>query len=84
MYKMLEVKYSELYSKIHHVFEECVEESDAMKSGFQAYLQRLYFIKAVNPQRDIDVLYINQLSDDLLSLNVSTNFLHDFDVATYS
>lgn len=84
MYKMLEIKYSELYSKINRVFEECAEESEAMKSGFQAYLQRLYFLKAVNPQRDIDVLYINQLSDDLTSLNVNTAFLHDFDVATYS
>ncbi|TNV87483.1 hypothetical protein FGO68_gene7976 [Halteria grandinella] len=84
MYKMLEVKYSEIYSKINRAFEECAEESEAMKVGFSAYLQRLYFLKAVNPQRDIDVLYINQLSDDLTSLNVNTTFLHDFDVATYS
>jgi len=38
MYKMLEVKYSELYSKINRAFEECAEESEAMKVGFSAYL----------------------------------------------
>jgi hypothetical protein len=34
MYKMLDMKYSELYTKIVSAFEECVEESEHMKVGF--------------------------------------------------
>ena len=81
---MLEVKYSELYSKITQAFTHCQEESEAMRMGFQSYLSRLYFLKALNPERDIDVLHINNLADDVLSLHVQTEHLHDFDVATYS
>jgi hypothetical protein len=45
---------------------------------------RLSFLKAFNPQRDIDTLLVNNLAEDALGLNVSTQFLHDFDVASYS
>lgn len=32
----------------------------------------------------MDTVMLNDLSNDVLSLNVSTKFLHDFDVAQYS
>ena len=84
LYKMLDKKFSELYSKIVRAFEDCVSESEHMKVGFSAYLSRLHYIRSVNCQRDIDLLHINMLADDLLSLNISTRFLHDFDIATES
>jgi translation initiation factor 2 alpha subunit (eIF-2alpha) len=48
MYKMLDRKFVEIYGKIVKAFEECVEESEHMKSGFQAYLTRLHYIKSYN------------------------------------
>ncbi len=84
MYRMLERKFVEIYAKIVRAFEECVDESEHQKSGFQAYLTRLHYIKSFNAQRDIDMLHVNQLSDDLLSLNISTKYLHDFDIASES
>jgi hypothetical protein len=84
MYRMLDMKFVEIYAKIVKAFEECVDESEHMKSGFQAYLTRLHYIKSYNAQRDIDMLHVNQLSDDLLSLNISTKYLHDFDIASES
>jgi hypothetical protein len=84
MYRLLDAKYVEIYAKIIKAFEECVEESEHMKTGFQGYLTRLHYIKSYNAQRDIDMLHVNQLSDDLLSLNISTKYLHDFDIAAES
>jgi hypothetical protein len=84
LYKMLDKKFSELYSKIVRAFEDCLSESEHMKVGFSAYLARLHYIRSVNCQRDIDLLHINMLADDLLGLNISTRFLHDFDIATES
>ena len=81
---MLDQKFSEIYSHITQSFENCGLESDVMKLGFQSYLSRLHYINSVNPQRDIDFLLINQLADDALGLNISTHFLHDFDIASES
>jgi hypothetical protein len=30
------------------------------------------------------MLHVNEISDDLLSLNISTKYLHDFDIASES
>jgi TLD len=49
MYKMLDLKYSELVSKINTAFEQCAQESDLMRLGFSAYLARLNYVKAVTP-----------------------------------
>ena len=48
MYRMLERKFVEIYAKIVRAFEECVDESEHQKSGFQAYLTRLHYIKSFN------------------------------------
>ena len=34
MYRMLDKKFVEIYDKILKAFEDCVEESEHMKSGF--------------------------------------------------
>jgi hypothetical protein len=65
-------------------FEDCVDESEHQKSGFQAYLTRLHYIKSFNVHRDIDMQRVNKLSDDLLSLNISTKYQHDFVIASES
>ena len=48
MHRMLDRKFVEIYAKIVRVFEECVDESEHQKSGFQAYLTRLHYIKSFN------------------------------------
>lgn len=44
LYTLLDLKYSQLHSKISAAFEQCEEESAIAKQGFQAYLARLNFL----------------------------------------
>jgi hypothetical protein len=35
----------------------------------------------VNPQRDIDLLKINELTADLINLDINVKFFNDFDIS---
>ncbi|CDW72297.1 b-box zinc finger family protein [Stylonychia lemnae] len=81
MFKLLEKKYSELYQKIERAFQNSLKESDIVQQGFNSMQQRLTYLQAVNPQRDVDILMINKLSDDILSMDVDMKFFYDFDIS---
>eukprot|EP00347_Sterkiella_histriomuscorum_P011410 403372566 len=81
MFKMLEKKYSEMFQKIEKAFQNSLKESVFVQAGFNSFSQRLNYLQSVNPQRDLDTLLINQLSDDILNLEIDLKFFNDFDIS---